>query len=119
MPTGQSGHPLSPHYRDGQRAWVEDNRRRVDELSGGRLAYVWVPNTSQGGSTYFTPMYWAQQDREGAQDLQAPTRDQLGGGLGFGWAPSAAIFAEGRYSANTNLGFLGVLGGLAFTIGGG
>jgi penicillin amidase len=22
MPVGQSGHPLSPHYRDGQRAWV-------------------------------------------------------------------------------------------------
>jgi penicillin amidase len=23
MPTGQSGHPLSPHYSDGQRAWAE------------------------------------------------------------------------------------------------
>jgi penicillin amidase len=23
MPTGQSGHPLSPHYRDQHRAWVE------------------------------------------------------------------------------------------------
>jgi penicillin amidase len=23
MPVGQSGHPLSPHYRDGQRAWEE------------------------------------------------------------------------------------------------
>ena len=23
MPAGQSGHPLSPHYRDGQRAWEE------------------------------------------------------------------------------------------------
>jgi penicillin amidase len=23
MPTGQSGHPLSPHYRDGHQAWVE------------------------------------------------------------------------------------------------
>ncbi|MFW6202465.1 MAG: S41 family peptidase, partial [Gemmatimonadota bacterium] len=28
------------------RAWVEANRRRVDEMSGGRLAYVWLPNTS-------------------------------------------------------------------------
>jgi opacity protein-like surface antigen len=44
---------------------------------------------------------------------------QLGAGLGFELSPSAAIFAEGRYSANTNLGFLGVLGGLAFTLGGG
>lgn len=23
MPTGQSGHPLSPHYRDQHRAWLE------------------------------------------------------------------------------------------------
>jgi penicillin amidase len=23
MPTGQSGHPLSPHYNDQHRAWVE------------------------------------------------------------------------------------------------
>src|SRR4030095_2501762 len=23
------------------RAWIEDNRRSVDRLSGGRLAYVW------------------------------------------------------------------------------
>jgi len=23
MPVGESGHPLSPHYRDGQAAWQE------------------------------------------------------------------------------------------------
>ena len=49
-----------------QRAWVEDNRRRVDELSGGRLAYVWVPNTSGAGVVSFNRYYFAQQDREGA-----------------------------------------------------
>jgi tricorn protease len=47
-------------------AWVADNQRRVDELSGGRLAYVWLPNTGQGGYTYFNRMYFAQQDRAGA-----------------------------------------------------
>lgn len=47
-------------------AWVEGNRRRVDELSGGRLAYVYLPNTGQGGYTYFNRMYFAQQDRQGA-----------------------------------------------------
>ncbi|MGH7443431.1 MAG: PDZ domain-containing protein, partial [Longimicrobiales bacterium] len=26
------------------RAWIENNRRLVDELSDGRLAYVWLPN---------------------------------------------------------------------------
>jgi len=47
-------------------AWVADNQRRVDELSGGRLAYVWLPNTGQGGYDYFNRMYFAQQDRAGA-----------------------------------------------------
>ena len=47
-------------------AWVEGNRRRVDELSDGRLAYVWLPNTGQGGYAYFNRMYFAQQDKQGA-----------------------------------------------------
>jgi tricorn protease len=47
-------------------AWVEQNRETVDRLSGGRLAYVWLPNTGQGGYTYFNRMYFAQQDRKGA-----------------------------------------------------
>ena len=47
-------------------AWVADNRRRVDELSGGRLAYVWVPNTGRGGYDAFNRWYFAQQDRQGA-----------------------------------------------------
>lgn len=49
-----------------QRAWVEDNRRRVDELSGGRLAYIWVPNTGGPGFVSFNRYFFAQQDKEGA-----------------------------------------------------
>ncbi|MGA9773309.1 MAG: PDZ domain-containing protein [Blastocatellia bacterium] len=48
------------------RAWIEANRRRVDELSGGRLAYVWLPNTAGGGYSYFTRYYYSQQQKEGA-----------------------------------------------------
>lgn len=48
------------------RAWIEDNRRQVDKLSNGRLAYVWIPNTAGPGYTYFTRYYYAQQDKEGA-----------------------------------------------------
>jgi tricorn protease len=48
------------------RAWIEDNRRRVDELSGGRLAYVWLPNTGGPGYTSFNRYYFAQQHRDGA-----------------------------------------------------
>jgi tricorn protease len=47
-------------------AWVAANQRRVDELSDGRLAYVWLPNTGTGGYSYFNRMYFAQQDRQGA-----------------------------------------------------
>ncbi|MEX2466299.1 MAG: PDZ domain-containing protein, partial [Gemmatimonadota bacterium] len=47
-------------------AWVAENQRRVDEMSDGRLAYVWLPNTGTGGYDYFNRMYFAQQDREGA-----------------------------------------------------
>ncbi|MEZ4416208.1 MAG: PDZ domain-containing protein [Gemmatimonadota bacterium] len=60
---------VAPVSNEGQLrtwAWVEDNRRKVDEMSGGRLAYVWLPNTGQGGYTYFNRMYFAQQDRKGA-----------------------------------------------------
>jgi tricorn protease len=49
-----------------QRAWVEDNRRKVDELSHGRLGYVWVPNTGGPGFVSFNRYYFAQQDKEGA-----------------------------------------------------
>jgi tricorn protease len=48
------------------RAWVERNRRIVDSLSNGQLAYVYVPNTGQGGYTSFNRYYFAQQDKKGA-----------------------------------------------------
>ena len=49
-----------------QRAWVEDNRRLVDKLSNGRLAYIWVPNTGGPGFVSFNRYFFAQQDKEGA-----------------------------------------------------
>lgn len=49
-----------------QRAWVEDNRRMVDELSDGKLAYIWVPNTGGPGYVNFNRYFFAQQNKEGA-----------------------------------------------------
>ncbi|MEO6447284.1 MAG: PDZ domain-containing protein [Gemmatimonadaceae bacterium] len=49
-----------------QRAWMESNRRLVDSLSGGKLAYVYIPNTGQPGYTSFNRYYFAQQDKQGA-----------------------------------------------------
>ena len=47
-------------------AWVEENRRKVDQLSHGRLAYIYMPNTGQGGYTSFNRYYFAQVGKEGA-----------------------------------------------------
>ena len=48
------------------RAWVESNRRFVDKLSNGQLAYVYLPNTGQPGYSSFNRYYFAQQDKAGA-----------------------------------------------------
>jgi tricorn protease len=48
-----------------QRAWVEDNRRLVDKLSNGKLAYVWVPNTGGPGFISFNRYFFAQQNKQG------------------------------------------------------
>jgi tricorn protease len=47
-------------------SWVEDNRRKVDELSGGRVAYVYIPDCFLGGFTRFTREFFAQAGKEGA-----------------------------------------------------
>ncbi len=48
------------------RDWIESNRRLVDSLSHGELAYVYVPNTGEGGYTSFNRYYFAQQNKKGA-----------------------------------------------------
>jgi tricorn protease len=48
------------------RAFVEANRRLVDRLSNGQLAYVYLPNTGQPGYASFNRYYFAQQDKLGA-----------------------------------------------------
>jgi tricorn protease len=47
-------------------AWIEGNRRKVDELSGGKLAYVYLPDTARGGYSNFNRYYFAQVGKEGA-----------------------------------------------------
>jgi tricorn protease len=47
-------------------AWIEDNRRKVDALSSGRVAYVYLPDTALGGYTNFNRYYFSQINKEGA-----------------------------------------------------
>ena len=46
--------------------WIEANRKKVDELSGGKLAYVHLPDTGIGGFTNFNRYYFAQTNKQGA-----------------------------------------------------
>jgi tricorn protease len=46
------------------RAWVEGNRRKVAEMTNGRVAYVYLPDTAVGGYTYFNRYFFAQTDKD-------------------------------------------------------
>jgi tricorn protease len=50
--------PVASETQLRTQAWIEGNRRKVDELSGGKLAYVYMPDTGQGGLTSFTRYYF-------------------------------------------------------------
>lgn len=47
-------------------AWIESNRRKVNELSGGKLGYVYIPNTGGPGFESFNRYFFAQTDKQGA-----------------------------------------------------
>jgi len=46
------------------RDWVERNLRYVTEKTQGRVAYVYVPNTSNLGHQYFTRYFFPQANRQ-------------------------------------------------------
>lgn len=47
------------------RNWIFDNLRKVDELSGGKIAYVYLPDTTIGGFTSFNRYFFAQVGKQG------------------------------------------------------
>jgi tricorn protease len=46
--------------------WIEANQLKVNQLSGGKLAYVYLPDTGNGGFTNFNRYYFAQTEKQGA-----------------------------------------------------
>ncbi len=44
--------------------WIESNRRKVDALSGGKVAYVYMPNTGGSGYTNFNRYFYSQLDKQ-------------------------------------------------------
>jgi tricorn protease len=47
-------------------AWIEDNRRKVEKATNGRVAYIYMPDTSFGGLTNFNRYFYAQVGKEAA-----------------------------------------------------
>jgi tricorn protease len=103
-------------------SWVEDNRRRVNELSGGRVAYVYMPNTSVEGYDSFNRYYFSQLDKEavvlderfnGGGSVADYVIDMLGRPLLCHWAtreggmfhsPNASIFGPKAMIVNEYAG---------------
>ena len=47
------------------RAWIEANRAHVEEMSDGRLGYIYVPNTGVDGQNDLFRQFYGQIDKEG------------------------------------------------------
>ncbi|MEP7366014.1 MAG: S41 family peptidase [Acidobacteriota bacterium] len=58
--------PVADESRLRNLAWIEENRRKVDKLSGGKVAYVYLPDTADGGLTAFNRYFYAQIGKQGA-----------------------------------------------------
>jgi tricorn protease len=46
-------------------AWIESNRKRVDEVSGGKVGYVFVPDTGRRGQNELVRQFRAQFNKPG------------------------------------------------------
>jgi tricorn protease len=56
--------PLADEYGLRNREWVEGNLKKVEEATGGRVAYVYVPDTASLGHIYFKRYYFPQTNKD-------------------------------------------------------
>jgi tricorn protease len=56
--------PVASEYGLRNLDWIDSNRRKVDALSGGKVAYVYMPDTAGAGYTNFNRYFYAQLDRQ-------------------------------------------------------
>ncbi len=65
---GAREYEVEPIWSDGELRywdWVEANRKKVSDATGGRVGYVHVPNTSSKGYTEFVRGLYAQHRKDG------------------------------------------------------
>jgi tricorn protease len=56
--------PIDDESRLRHWSWVEANRRKVAELSNGRVAYIYMADTAQTGYEAFNRYYFSQLDKQ-------------------------------------------------------
>ncbi len=56
--------PTASEYGLRNLDWIDSNRRKVDALSGGKVAYVYMPDTGGAGYSNFNRYFYAQLDKQ-------------------------------------------------------
>jgi tricorn protease len=56
--------PTASEYGLRNLDWINTNRQKVNALSGGKIAYVYMPNTAGAGYTNFNRYFYAQLDKQ-------------------------------------------------------
>lgn len=57
--------PISSEVQLRNYDWVETNRLRVEAISGGKLGYIYLPDTADAGYNTFNRDFYAQLDKQG------------------------------------------------------
>ncbi len=57
--------PIASEYHLRYRFWVENNRRKVEEATGGRVGYIFIPDMGGGGLNEFSESFFPQVKKEG------------------------------------------------------
>ena len=56
--------PMSSEFRLRNLAWIESNRRKVEEATQGRVGYIYVPDTSRNGQNELVRQFTPQWDKD-------------------------------------------------------
>lgn len=57
--------PIPNEYNLRYRNWVESNRRKVEQATGGRVGYIFIPDMGGGGLNEFSESFFPQYNKEG------------------------------------------------------
>jgi tricorn protease len=57
--------PIASEFQLRNNDWVEANRQRVTEMSDGKLAYIYLPDTADAGYNAFNRDFYGQLDKQG------------------------------------------------------